>query len=77
MPGITLESAIVAAIIAFFGALLGQITGAFFGARYAADVNRRTQLEIADLSFKRQWRERLVPLKSEVSRRMPLVCRHE
>lgn len=60
MPPITIETAIVAALIAFVGALAGQLLGAFLGARYAADVSRKTQLELADLAFQRQWRERLV-----------------
>ncbi len=63
MFGFTVEqatAAIIAAFIAFAGVLLGQIIGAVLGARYAANLTRKTQLEMADVTFQRQWRERLV-----------------
>lgn len=63
MLGFTAEqatAAIVAALIAFAGVVLSQIVGAVMGARYAANMTRRTQLELADITFQRQWRERLV-----------------
>lgn len=58
--GLPVEAGIVAALIGFAAALLGQFVAVFLGARYAAELNRKTQLEIAALSFQRQWRERLL-----------------
>jgi hypothetical protein len=62
--GLPLETAIIAALIGVAGALLvqivGQVLGALIGTRWAARLARKTQLEIAELTFARQWRETLV-----------------
>ena len=75
MLGVPLETAIVAALIGLAAALLGQFVAVFLGARYAANLNRRTQLELADLAFRRQWRERTVrPFLELANQRLSLLA---
>jgi hypothetical protein len=74
VPTIPLEAAIVAALIGLAGGLIGQFFAVFLGARYAAELSRKTQLEIDTLGFQRHWREQLVrPFLNLVTQRLALI----
>lgn len=74
MLGLPIETAVLAALIGLVSALVGQVVGAVIGSRYAANLNRKTQLELADLAFQRQWREKLVrPFLDLADERMIMI----
>ena len=71
MPTIafSLQDAVIAALIGFIGAIAGQAVGAFLGARYSAKLARKTQIQLANLAFEREWREAVVRPFFELARR--------